>query len=150
MQLARVSNLLGSRLFVRFMGGGPRTFAGGLNKWQWKRLHEKKAREKEKTLLDQEKQLYQARIRSQIRSKLADGDPDSSSGAGAGAGATYSPMTPKDHVKALADRFMKEGAEDLWNEDDGPLKSPLTRSAGRSETMNHAHGSRESPVMAEA
>ncbi|CAI0557144.1 unnamed protein product [Linum tenue] len=42
------------------MGGGPRTFPGGLNKWQWKRLHEKKASEKEKRLLDQEKQLYQA------------------------------------------------------------------------------------------
>ena len=33
-------------------------------------------------------------------------------------------MSPQDHVKALADRFMKEGAEDLWNEDDGPVKSP--------------------------
>ncbi|CAH2075734.1 unnamed protein product [Thlaspi arvense] len=59
--------LLCSLTFLRYMGGGPRTFPGGLNKWQWKRLHEKKAREKEKRLLDQEKQLYQARIRSQIR-----------------------------------------------------------------------------------
>ncbi|CAL1363286.1 unnamed protein product [Linum trigynum] len=112
------NHLLRTRLFVRFMGGGPRTFPGGLNKWQWKRLHEKKASEKEKRLLDQEKQLYQARIRSSIRAKLADNPPpnnDSSS-------SNYNPMAPKDQIKALADRFMKEGAEDLWNEDDGPLK----------------------------
>ncbi|CAN1312608.1 Putative DEAD-box ATP-dependent RNA helicase 33 [Linum perenne] len=142
MQFTRASELLGSRLFVRFMGGGPRTFPGGLNKWQWKRLHEKKAREKEKRLLDQEKQLYQARIRSQIRSKLADGGIDSSSAADAGA--NYNPMTPKDHVKALADRFMKEGAEDLWNEDDGPLKSTPSRSSERSEALNREQGSRDS------
>ncbi|RZC69099.1 hypothetical protein C5167_032196 [Papaver somniferum] len=69
------SKLLFNFSFTRYMGsGGPKTFPGGLNKWQWKRMHEKKAKEKEKT-------------------------------------------------GALADRFMKEGAEDLWNEDDGPLKS---------------------------
>lgn len=33
-------------------------------------------------------------------------------------------MSPQDQIKALADRFMKEGAEDLWNDDDGPVKSP--------------------------
>ncbi|KAM7525756.1 hypothetical protein LguiA_015658 [Lonicera macranthoides] len=103
------------------MGGGPRTFPGGLNKWQWKRLHEKKAKEKEKRLLDQEKQLYQARIRSQIRAKLASENPNSTSQSKQQH--NYSPVTPEDHVKALADRFMKEGAEDLWNEADGPIKS---------------------------
>ncbi|XVF13162.1 hypothetical protein REPUB_Repub08aG0184500 [Reevesia pubescens] len=112
-----LSNLLRTRIFIRPMGGGPRTFPGGLNKWQWKRLHEKKAKEKERRLLEQEKQLYQARIRSQIRAKLA-GRPDPSSNS-----TEYNPMTPNDHIKALADRFMKEGAEDLWNENDGPLKS---------------------------
>ncbi|KAA8522380.1 hypothetical protein F0562_013259 [Nyssa sinensis] len=30
--------LLYSLAFIRSMGGGPRTFPGGLNKWQWKRL----------------------------------------------------------------------------------------------------------------
>ncbi|XP_039036427.1 probable DEAD-box ATP-dependent RNA helicase 48 [Hibiscus syriacus] len=117
LQRSKNLRLLRTHIFTRAMGGGPRTFPGGLNKWQWKRLHEKKAKEKERRLLDQEKQLYQARIRSQIRSKLAgkpDPNPDS---------ANYNPMTPNDHIKALADRFMKEGAEDLWNENDGPLKS---------------------------
>lgn len=32
-------------------------------------------------------------------------------------------MSPRDHIKALADRFMKPGAEDLWNDDDGPVHS---------------------------
>ncbi|CBI34707.3 hypothetical protein VitviT2T_002018 [Vitis vinifera] len=116
------SKLLCTFFFARPMGGGPRTFPGGINKWQWKRLHEKKAREKEKRLLDHEKQLYEARIRSQIRAKLAgkpvsEFSPDSDH-------PNHNPMSPQDHIKALADRFMKEGAEDLWNDDDGPVKSP--------------------------
>lgn len=36
-------------------------------------------------------------------------------------------MTPQEHVKALANRFMKPGAEDLWNDDDGPLTEPEHR-----------------------
>ncbi|XP_050227425.1 probable DEAD-box ATP-dependent RNA helicase 48 [Mercurialis annua] len=112
-----MDHLTTRKILTRFMGGGPRTFPGGLNKWQWKRLHERRAKEKEKGLLEQEKQLYQARIRSQIRSKIAGKpDPDSNS-------SNFTAMSPTDHIKALADRFMKAGAEDLWNEDDGPLKA---------------------------
>lgn len=92
-------------------------------------MHEKKAREKEKRLLDQEKQLYQARVRSEIRAKVAAAEnpgygperPDRNQ-------PNYGPMTPEEHIKALADRFMKEGAEDLWNENDGPLKIPTGKS----------------------
>ncbi|XVE57849.1 hypothetical protein DITRI_Ditri04bG0123300 [Diplodiscus trichospermus] len=115
----RSKTLLGiirTRVFIRPMGGGPRTFPDGLNKWQWKRLHEKKAKEKEKRLLEQEKQLYQARIRSQIRAKLAGkADPGSNP-------TKYKAMSPNDHIKVLAGLFIQEGAEDLWNESDGPLK----------------------------
>ncbi|KAK6137435.1 hypothetical protein DH2020_028792 [Rehmannia glutinosa] len=115
------------------MGGGPRTFPGGLNKWQWKRMHEKKAREKEKRLLDQEKQVYQARIRSEIRSKLASADnPLPGVEKPYQNQPNYGPITPQDHIKALADRFMKEGAEDLWNEDDGPSGGP-TNKPGKSQ-----------------
>lgn len=112
-----LSDALHSRVFSRSMGGGPRTFPGGLNKWQWKRLHEKKAKEKERKLLDQEKQLYEARIRSQIRAAIAgksESDKDSRK---------HKPMSPAEHIKALADRFVKPGAEDLWNEDDGAIKA---------------------------
>ncbi|CAK7335496.1 unnamed protein product [Dovyalis caffra] len=138
-----LSDLVQTRIFIRLMGGGPRTFPGGLNKWQWKRLHEKKANEKEKRLLDQEKQLYQARMRSQIRYKLAtqpdpnpNPDPDPNK---------YNPMSPKEHIKALADRFMKEGAEDLWNENDGPVKSPSDERPGFVRT-NQRPASINSPV----
>lgn len=86
-------------------------------------MHEKRAREKEKRLLEQEKELYQARIRSQIRAKVAGrSDPFTEQKSVHGHG----PMSPNDHIKALADRFTKGGAEDLWNERDGPLKTPST------------------------
>ncbi|XP_042510421.1 putative DEAD-box ATP-dependent RNA helicase 33 [Macadamia integrifolia] len=132
-----MSKLLCSLSFIRSMGGGPRTFPGGLNKWQWKRMHEKKAKEKERKLLEQEKQLYRARIRSQIRAKLAGKSDEPSSESELSS--NYSAMSAKDHVKALADRFMKEGAEDLWNEDDGPLKSLPPRPPVRSRAV-------ESPI----
>ncbi|OMO58695.1 hypothetical protein COLO4_34425 [Corchorus olitorius] len=136
-----LSDHLRTRIFTRPMGGGPRTFPGGLNKWQWKRLHEKKAKEKERRLLDQEKQLYQARIRSQIRAKIA-GNQDPSSNS-----TTHGAMSPNDHVKALADRFMKEGAEDLWNENDGPLKSDEQERPRLTETArNQRSGSIHSPL----
>ncbi|CAH8256000.1 unnamed protein product [Arabidopsis lyrata] len=102
------------------MGGGPRIFPGGLNKWQWKRMHEKKAREKENKLLDQEKQLYEARIRTEIRAKMW-GNSDSGEKTKKSS-QSHGPMSPKEHIKTLADRFMKAGAEDLWNENDGPVK----------------------------
>lgn len=117
------------------MGGGPRTFPGGLNKWQWKRLHEKQAREKEKRLLDQEKQLYQARVRSEIRSKIA--DPDSSKHEQDRNSPNYKPLSPKEHIKVLADRFMKEGAEDLWNEADGPIHSSSPQEIARIESTHN-------------
>ncbi|KAJ6962458.1 hypothetical protein NC652_001195 [Populus alba x Populus x berolinensis] len=136
-----LSEQLRTRIFIRLMGGGPRTFPGGLNKWQWKRLHEKKAKEKEKRLLDQEKQLYQARMRSHIRSKLA-GQPDPDLNPDP---SEFNPMSPKEHIKALADRFMKEGAEDLWNEMDGPLKAPSDERPGFVGT-NQRPGSINSPL----
>lgn len=95
------------------MGGGPRTFPGGVSKWKWKRMHEKRAKEKQRNLLEQEKQLYQARIRSHIRSTLSPSSYSSSS-------TTHNPISPDQHIKALADRFMKDGALDLWNDLDGP------------------------------
>ncbi|PIN15376.1 ATP-dependent RNA helicase pitchoune [Handroanthus impetiginosus] len=127
--LHNTSKTLHNRLtFLRRMGGGPRTFPGGLNKWQWKRMHEKKAREKEKRLLEQEKQVYQARIRSEIRAKISSAEsPISGSEKPDENQPNYGPLTPEEHIKALADRFMKEGAEDLWNENDGPSDIPANK-----------------------
>jgi len=93
------------------MGGGPRTFPGGLSKWQYKRMHEKLARQKQRGLLRHEKQLYLARLRSEIRASRLPGASQADEG----------PTSSRAHIRALADRFSKPGAEDLWNEDDGPL-----------------------------
>ncbi|KAH7513964.1 hypothetical protein FEM48_Zijuj11G0038600 [Ziziphus jujuba var. spinosa] len=128
--------LLHSLVLTRQMGGGPRTFPGGVSKWKWKRMHEKRARDKEKRLLEQEKQLYQARIRSQIRAKIS-GRPDPFPEPG-GSSEGPGPMSPNDHIKALADRFMKEGAEDLWNERDGPVKSPPSSTARLSQQRSRS------------
>lgn len=104
-------------------------------------MHEKRAREKENRLLEQEKQIYQARIRSQIRVNLA-GKPDPNPTADPSTG--HGPMSPTDHIKALANRFMKEGAEDLWNEDDGPLKSPPPRGPDQRSGFTGSNGRRGS------
>uniref|UniRef100_A0A0D9VMX3 ATP-dependent RNA helicase n=1 Tax=Leersia perrieri TaxID=77586 RepID=A0A0D9VMX3_9ORYZ len=102
------------------MGGGPRTFPGGLSKWQYKRMHEKLARQKQKGLLRHEKQLYLARLRSEIRASrlpaaATESPPDDGHGDGGG------PTSSRAHIRALADRFLLPGAEDLWNDDDGPI-----------------------------
>lgn len=85
-------------------------------------MHEKKAREKENKLLDQEKQLYEARIRSEIRAKMLGGGNHDSNERTEKSNRSHGPLSPQEHIKSLADRFMKAGAEDLWNEDDGPVK----------------------------
>lgn len=89
-------------------------------------MHEKKAREKEERLLEQEKQVYQARVRSEIRAKLANPEKPGSQKPEQNQ-PNYGPLSPEDHIKALADRFMKEGAEDLWNEFDGPVRTQVPK-----------------------
>ncbi|KAI4326983.1 hypothetical protein L6164_019492 [Bauhinia variegata] len=135
-----ISKLLCTFILARNMGGGPRTFPGGVSKWKWKRMHEKRARDKERRLLEQEKQIYQARIRSHIRAQLT-GKPDPRN-------TSHGPLTPEDHIKALANRFMKEGAEDLWNRNDGPLKSPppFSKELPVTDRSSRRSGSIGSPV----
>lgn len=87
----------------------------------------KKTREKENRLLEHEKQIYQARIRFEIRAKAklsAASQNTSSEPEPDQPGPNYGPLSPHEHARALADRFIKEGAEDLWNEADGPIKIP--------------------------
>ncbi|KAE9614152.1 putative RNA helicase [Lupinus albus] len=140
-------NLLFTFTHTRNMGGGPRTFPGGVSKWKWKRMHEKRARDKERRLLDQEKQLYEARIRSHVRSNLSPPQPPPHHLSSSATAPTHGPMSPHDHVKALADRFMKEGAEDLWNNDDGPMtSSPTVTPPPLRGVTSTRHGSISSPV----
>lgn len=106
-------------------------------------MHEKKAREKENKLLDQEKQLYEARIRSEIRAKMLGGNHDSNE-TKAKSNQSHGPLSPQEHIKSLADRFMKAGAEDLWNEDDGPVKK--TNQGSRLNRVGNGGSRSNSPI----
>jgi len=113
------------------MGGGPRTFPGGLSKWQYKRMHEKLARQKQRGLLRHEKQLYLARLRSEIRASRLPG------AAAAEAPPCEGPTSSRAHIRALAERFRRPGAEDLWNEDDGPLRRAKRPPTGIASGVQH-------------
>lgn len=113
------------------MGGGPRTFPGGLSKWQYKRMHEKLARQKQRGLLRHEKQLYLARLRSEIRASRLPGAAAEAPPGGEG------PTSSRAHIRALADRFRRPGAEDLWNEDDGPLRRVKRPPTGIASGVRH-------------
>lgn len=102
---------------VHFMGGGPRTYPGGVTKWQWKRMQLKKSRQMEKARLMRERHVYEARRRAELiaASPILEMPWQK-----------MSRVRPSNYVSAdeqitkLAARFHKPGAEDLWTENDGP------------------------------
>lgn len=110
----------GSGRGLRMMGGGPRTFPGGVSKWQWKRMQEKKQQQIEKARLLRDRQLYEARRRAELMSACPEKEkPWETTSSPVGP-----PPKPGDpHIKALASRFNMGGAKDLWTEFDGPLYS---------------------------
>ncbi|GJN21350.1 hypothetical protein PR202_gb08819 [Eleusine coracana subsp. coracana] len=113
------------------MGGGPRTYPGGVSKWQWKRMQAKKAQQLLKARLARERQLFEMRKRVELRDAVAHlerpWDPDSSSAAAP----TLLSVAADDQLKALADRFHRPGGVDLWNDRDGPrvFESPASGAA---------------------
>ncbi|RLN09682.1 uncharacterized protein C2845_PM11G08320 [Panicum miliaceum] len=115
-------------------GGGPRTYPGGVSKWQWKRMQAKKARQLLKARLARERQLYEMRKRTELRDAVAHlerpWDPDSAADASAVAPNLLS-VAAEDQLRALADRFHRPGGVDLWNDRDGPrvFASPATGAA---------------------
>nr|CAB3450094.1 unnamed protein product [Digitaria exilis] len=117
-------------------GGGPRTYPGGVSKWQWKRMQAKKARQLLKARLARERQLYEMRKRTELRDAVAHlerpWDPDTTSTADASAVApNLLSVGAEDQLRALADRFHRPGGVDLWNDRDGPrvFASPATGAA---------------------
>ncbi|KAF8653111.1 hypothetical protein HU200_062554 [Digitaria exilis] len=117
-------------------GGGPRTYPGGVSKWQWKRMQAKKARQLLKARLARERQLYEMRKRTELRDAVAHlerpWDPDTPSAADASAFApNLLSVGAEDQLRALADRFHRPGGVDLWNDRDGPrvFASPATGAA---------------------
>lgn len=117
---------------ARAMGGGPRTFPGGVSKWQWKNAQRKKEKQAEKARLAREKQLFDERRRNEAMAtaplveKPWEPRPSNSP----------PPLPPVHHdpkIRALASRFTKRGAEELWTDDDGAVVA-----SGREESRPSA------------
>jgi hypothetical protein len=99
------------------MGGGPRTFPGGVSKWQWKRMQAKKSKQLLKARLARERQMYEMRKRAELQAAVSELERPWEVVAKA---PTLFSATADEQVRALADRFQKPGGFDLWSDNDGP------------------------------
>ncbi|GLT75864.1 hypothetical protein SLA2020_475580 [Shorea laevis] len=99
------------------MGGGPRTYPGGVSKWQWKRMQAKKAKQLLRARLSRERQIYEMRKRAQLKATVSEFErpwvvvqkaPNLFS------------VSADEQLKVLSDRFQKPGGFDMWSERDGP------------------------------
>ncbi|XP_072969843.1 uncharacterized protein [Typha angustifolia] len=111
----------GGRLVIR-NGGGPRTFPGGVSKWQWKRMQANKAKQLLKARLLRERQIYEMRKRAELKAAVSELERPWEL-----VEMTKEKTAPKlfsiaadEQVKALADRFQRPGGFDMWTERDGP------------------------------
>ncbi|XP_019449490.1 PREDICTED: protein qua-1-like isoform X1 [Lupinus angustifolius] len=99
------------------MGGGPRTFPGGVSKWQWKRMQAKKAKQLLKARLSRERQIYEMRKRAELKAAVSELERPWEL-------VQISPnlfsIAADEQVKVLADRFQKPGGFDMWSDKDGP------------------------------
>lgn len=105
-----------SSLIIR-MGGGPRTYPGGVSKWQWKRMQAKKAKQLLKARLCRERQLYEMRKRAELKAAISELERPWEVVERA---PNLFSVSADEQVKALADRFQRPGGFDMWTEKDGP------------------------------
>lgn len=99
------------------MGGGPRTYPGGVSKWQWKRMQAKKAKQLMQARLCRERQIYEMRKRAELKAAVSDLERPWE--VVEKAPKLFS-VSADEQVKVLADRFQKPGGFDLWSDKDGP------------------------------
>ncbi|VFQ63093.1 unnamed protein product [Cuscuta campestris] len=99
------------------MGGGPRTFPGGVTKWQWKRMQAKKSKQLLKARLARERQIYEMRKRAELKAAISELERPWEAVEKA---PTLFSVRADEQLKVLADRFQKPGGIDLWSEKDGP------------------------------
>ncbi|XP_062095451.1 putative DEAD-box ATP-dependent RNA helicase 33 [Humulus lupulus] len=106
------------------MGGGPRTFPGGVSKWQWKRMQAKKAKQLLKARLCRERQIYEMRKRAELKAAVSELERPWE--IVERAAPNLFSVSADEQVKVLADRFQKPGGFDMWSEKDGPqlFKTP--------------------------
>ncbi|KAK4582015.1 hypothetical protein RGQ29_025253 [Quercus rubra] len=99
------------------MGGGPRTYPGGVSKWQWKRMQAKKARQLLKARLARERNIYEMRKRAELKAAVSELERPWEVVERA---PNLLSVGADEQVKVLADRFQRPGGFDLWTERDGP------------------------------
>ncbi|KAK7285492.1 hypothetical protein RJT34_20265 [Clitoria ternatea] len=99
------------------MGGGPRTYPGGVSKWQWKRMQARKAKQLLKARLSRERQIYEMRKRAELKAAVSELERPWEVVEKA---PNLFSVGADEQVKVLADRFQRPGGFDLWNEKDGP------------------------------
>ncbi|KAL6574668.1 hypothetical protein OROMI_011953 [Orobanche minor] len=99
------------------MGGGPRTYPGGVSKWEWKKMQAKKGKQLLKARLTRERQIYEMRKRAELKAAVSELErpwetvekpPNLFS------------VSADEQLKELADRFQKPEGFDMWSERDGP------------------------------
>ncbi|KAJ4960064.1 hypothetical protein NE237_019974 [Protea cynaroides] len=121
--LSRISRLsihnvpLTATTTVIRMGGGPRTYPGGVSKWQWKRMQAEKSKQLLKARLCREQQIYEIRKRAELRAAVSDLERPWEVVERA---PTLFSVRADEQLKVLADRFQTSGGYDLWTERDGP------------------------------
>ncbi|CAH9098798.1 unnamed protein product [Cuscuta europaea] len=99
------------------MGGGPRTFPGGVTKWQWKRMQAKKSKQLLKARLARERQIYEMRKRAELKAAISELERPWEAVEKA---PTLFSVSADEQLRVLADRFQKPRGFDLWSEKDGP------------------------------
>lgn len=104
------------RLTIR-MGGGPRTYPGGVSKWQWKRMQKKKSQQLLKARLARERQIYEMRKRAELKAAVSELERPWEVVEKA---PTLFSVSADEQLKVLADRFQKPGGFDMWSDRDGP------------------------------
>ncbi|KAI9081685.1 hypothetical protein K1719_036339 [Acacia pycnantha] len=98
------------------MGGGPRTYPGGVSKWKWKRMQSLKAKQLLKARLCRERQIYEMRKRAELKAVVSELERPWEVVERA---PTLFSVKADEQLKVLADRFQKPGGFDMWSERDG-------------------------------
>ncbi|XVF76709.1 hypothetical protein PTKIN_Ptkin13bG0288200 [Pterospermum kingtungense] len=98
------------------MGGGPRTYPGGVSKWQWKRMQAKKAKQLLKARLARERHIYEMRKRAELKAAVSELERPWEVVEKA---PNLFSVSADEQVKVLADRFQKPGGFDMWSDKDG-------------------------------
>lgn len=111
-----ITNVPYRRSIIR-MGGGPRTYPGGVSKWQWKRMQAKKSKQLLKARLARERQIYEMRKRAELKAAVSELERPWEVVEQA---PTLFSVGADEHLRVLADRFQKPGGFDMWSDKDGP------------------------------